>query len=90
MTNTNPTVKPFNFETPNWSLLETAIAAAGLPKDTISEFMWMGEWREGQHQYKHCHSRMYAVLSLGMSRTEMAAMVKSARIQGWNYVGGAK
>lgn len=70
---------PYNYTVPNWSLLEAALVAASLPKATITEWMWMGEWKQGFHKYKHITTRMYAVLSLGMSRTEMAAAVRSAR-----------
>jgi hypothetical protein len=52
----------FNYARPDWTLLEAAIQAAGLPLATCGEFMWMGEWREGEHSYKHRDTRQYVRL----------------------------
>ena len=73
---------PFNYERPNWNPLEEAVSAAGLPLDTCGEFMWMCENPAGTHQYKHCNTRGYAHLTIGMDSERAAARVRFAREDG--------
>jgi hypothetical protein len=54
---------PFNAEVPNWELLEAAVREARLPAEVVDEFMWMAEWSEGQHSFKHRGTRKYVVLN---------------------------
>lgn len=55
---------PYNYNTPNWEPLERAVRQAGLPLEVCGEFMWMAEFVPGQHSYKHCNTRKYAVLNV--------------------------
>jgi len=54
--------QPYNYTTPDWTPLERAVLAAGLPRQTCGEFMWMAEYEQGRHSYKHRNTRSYAVL----------------------------
>lgn len=72
---------PHNIDTPNWEPLESAVLAAGLPLETCSEFMWMGEWRIGEHSYKHIRTRGYVVLGSSID-AGAAGRVRKARC-GW-------
>ena len=78
----------FNYETPDWTLLERAVTAAGLPQTEISNWMWMCENPAGVHQYKHCNTRKYAILSANQPLDEAAAKVNAARpsdlLDGWS------
>jgi hypothetical protein len=69
---------PFNLDIANWDLLERAVIIAGLPVDTCGSFMWMGEWRQGEHQYKHRDSRMYVVLAANTNEDEATAQIRKA------------
>ncbi len=71
--------KPFNYTDPDWKPLYRAMHAAGLPVDTCQEFMWMGEWRQGEHQYKHRDTRQYVVLTAQMDDANAAEQVHKAR-----------
>ena len=64
--------------TPDWTPLERAVKIAGLPASTCGEFMWMGEWTEGEHSYKHIVTRKYARLRIDTPPTEAAGAVHSA------------
>lgn len=68
---------PFNATEPNWELLEAAVVSAELPVHACDEFMWMGEWKEGEHSYKHRGTRKYVRLT--ESSTDGAAQVKAVR-----------
>jgi hypothetical protein len=59
----NGMIQPYNGELPDWTLLEEAVKEASLPPAVVGEFMWMGEWKEGQHSYKHIDTRKYVVLT---------------------------
>jgi hypothetical protein len=54
---------PYNFENPDWALLERAVQQAQLPPQVVGEFMWMMEQPQGTHQYKHRITRRYAILT---------------------------
>jgi hypothetical protein len=73
-----PETKCFNATTPDWAPLERAVKLAGLPRKTSGEFMWMGEWAQGEHSYKHIVTRKYARLRIDTPLTEAAAAVFSA------------
>jgi hypothetical protein len=73
-----PETKCFNAITPDWAPLERAVKLAGLPRETCGEFMWIGEWAQGEHSYKHIVTRKYATLRIDTSLTEAAAAVCGA------------
>lgn len=69
---------PFNYERPNWPLLENAVRGAGLPVSLCGEFMWMGEWREGEHQYKHRSTRLYVKLTAETTQSDASTQILKA------------
>lgn len=73
-----PLTNCYNIETPNWELLEHAVTQAGLPLDVCGEFMWMGEWVEGTHSYKHRDTRKYVRLTATTCAPQL--LVKEARV----------
>ena len=76
--------KPFNYERPDWGPLERAVQAAGLPQQACGEFMWMAEFTEGAHSYKHRETRGYVVLASNTDIETAASRVRKARC-GWQY-----
>ncbi len=73
-----PETKPFNLDTPNWQPLERALALAGIAPNDAANFMWMGEWTEGSHQYKHRDTRNYAILRADSSPDTCRAELENA------------
>lgn len=73
-----PETKCFNATTPDWAPLERAVKIAGLPRETCSEFMWVGEWVQGENSYKHIVTRNYAKLRIDTPVTEAATAVHLA------------
>jgi hypothetical protein len=78
------TAQPYNYRTPDWEPLKRAIQAAGLPAETCAEFMWMHEWEQGRHSYKHYGTRGYVVLTADINDQTAADRVRKARC-GWQY-----
>lgn len=74
----------YNMEIPDWGPLERAVSfvCAGNveadPDELIFSFLWMGEWRKGEHQYKHRDTRNYAILRANSSEMECRQEIKKA------------
>ena len=73
-----PETTCFNSTTPDWAPIERAVKIAGLPARICGEFMWMGEWTEGEHAYKHIVTRQYAHLRIDTPAVEAAQAVHLA------------
>jgi hypothetical protein len=73
-----PDTKCANATTPDWAPLERAVKIAGLPAASCGEFMWMGEWTEGEHSYKHIVTRQCARLRIDTPLAEAAAAIHGA------------
>lgn len=73
------TTKCFNADTPDWKPLERAVSLfAGMPRSACAAFMWMGEWTEGEHSYKHRNTRNYARLRIDSTESECRAELEKA------------
>lgn len=74
----------FNYETPNWDVLERAFGlivfspAHAEIQPLISDFMWMGEWKEGEHSFKHRYTRKYARLRADSTTQECTWEINNA------------
>lgn len=71
--------QPFNYTTPDWAPLERAVSLCGLPADECSNWMWMAEFNQGEHSYKHRDTRHYAVLSADMNGVDAISRITAAR-----------
>jgi hypothetical protein len=72
---------PYNYNKPDWAPLERAVVALQLPVSTCGDFMWMCENPQGTHQYKHCETRAYAMLTADLNLAEAANRVAKAMQQ---------
>ncbi len=79
----NPLAHIHNYTEPNWKPLERAVSLAGMPAETVGEFMWMCENPKGNHQYKNRDTRHYVHLRGNETATACVKGLASAMAITW-------
>lgn len=78
----------YNCTNADWGPLERAVSLAANgnveadPQEILSSFMWMGEWKQGEHSYKHRDTRNYARLRADSTPEECCREIVNALYPG--------